>query len=97
LRAEVVGTEGTIQIGNNLYHHNVNILTKSGQTHDIFPGFSERFNDAYALELSVFFSDVLEGNRSQVTARDGLKALEVSVAANKSLKEQREVLVEDIT
>ncbi|WP_050182467.1 Gfo/Idh/MocA family oxidoreductase [Domibacillus robiginosus] len=95
IRAEVVGTEGTIQIGNALNHHNVNILTKSGQTHDILPGFSERFATAYSLELDEFFSDVREGNDSKVTARDGLKALEVLVAANKSLKEQREVYVEE--
>lgn len=93
IRAEVVGTEGTIQVGNNMNHHNVHILTKSGHTHDIVPGFSERFAGAYALELSVFFNDIREGNGSRVTARDGLKALEVSVAANQSLQEKREVVI----
>ena len=97
IRAEVVGTEGTIQIGNNLNYHNINILTKSGQTHDLLPGFSERFSNAYSLELSVFFTDILEGNPSKVTARDGLKALEASAAANQSLKEKREVLLGELT
>ncbi|OXS78744.1 Gfo/Idh/MocA family oxidoreductase [Domibacillus enclensis] len=93
IRAEVVGTEGTIQIGHDLRYHNVNVLTKSGKSHDILPGFSERFYDAYSLELIAFFTDILEGNNSAVTARDGLKALEVSEAANISLKENREVSI----
>lgn len=83
IRAEVIGTEGSIFIG-NLRQHDIQILTKAGNTHDILPDFPTRFTDAYTLELEDFFKVVLEKAVPRVTVDDGVKALEISYAAKES-------------
>jgi len=93
IRTEIVGTEGSIFIG-NLRHHNINVLTKNGSTHDILPSFPERFEDAYFLELQDFFEGLVTGAPPKVTADDGLKALEVSVAARDSFLNKQTVLLD---
>ncbi|USK29529.1 Gfo/Idh/MocA family oxidoreductase [Bacillus sp. CMF21] len=83
IRAEIMGTEGSIFIG-NLREHNIQILTKAGNTHDILPDFPSRFTDAYNLELSDFFRVVAENGTPRVTVDDGVKALEIALAARES-------------
>lgn len=83
IRAEVIGTEGSIFIG-NLREHDIQILTKTGNTHDILPDFPVRFKDAYNIELEDFYKVVLEKGTPQITVDDGVKALEISYAARKS-------------
>ena len=94
IRAQVIGTEGTLLIGNNLSHHNINILTPSGYTHDIVPDFPDRFTDAYFLELKEFFKSIEEGSKSSVTARDGLKALEIATGGRESYKTGKTVILD---
>lgn len=96
IRAEIIGSEGTIVVGDNLQLHNLHIYTKAGKTHNIVPHFPERFVDAYNLELADFFLTIREGRKSPVTAYDGLKALQVSCAARNSYLTQKPVsLVEE--
>ncbi|KMY50995.1 inositol 2-dehydrogenase [Peribacillus loiseleuriae] len=83
IRAEVIGTEGSIFIG-NLREHDIQILTKAGSTHDIVPDFPTRFTDAYNLELSDFFRVVSEKGTPRVTVDDGVKALKIALAARES-------------
>ncbi|MFD2216774.1 MULTISPECIES: inositol 2-dehydrogenase [Metabacillus] len=83
IRAEVIGREGSIFIG-NLRQHDIQILTKAGNTHDILPDFPTRFTDAYTLELEDFFKVVLEKAVPRVTVEDGVKALEIAYAARES-------------
>lgn len=90
IRAEIVGTEGTILIGNH-HHHAVHILTQNGKSHDIMPDFPSRFKEAYELELLSFIDSIRNGNEASVTAEDGLKALEVSLAAKESFQNGVEV------
>ncbi|MDQ1000757.1 scyllo-inositol 2-dehydrogenase (NAD+) [Neobacillus niacini] len=90
IRAEVIGTEGSIFIG-NLRHHDIHILTKAGVTHDILPDFPERFVDAYNLELVDFYRVVNENSTPRVTVNDGVKALEISLAARESYQTGRKV------
>lgn len=84
IRAEVIGTEGSIFIG-NLRQHDIHILTKAGATHDILPDFPTRFVEAYNLELVDFYRVVNEHDTPRVTVEDGVKALEIALAARESL------------
>ncbi|QBD78803.1 inositol 2-dehydrogenase [Ktedonosporobacter rubrisoli] len=90
IRAEVVGTEGTIQVG-ALSQHALHIFNKRGATHDIFPGFIERFASAYVLELEDFIARLQRGDASPVTTDDGYKAVAIALAATRSFDEQRAV------
>ena len=93
IRAEIIGTEGSIFIG-NLREHDIQILTKAGNTHDILPDFPVRFKDAYNIELEDFFKAVLEEGTPQITVDDGVKALEISYAARKSYQRGQKVKLE---
>ncbi|NOU96131.1 inositol 2-dehydrogenase [Paenibacillus sp. LMG 31456] len=95
IRGEVVGTEGTIQIG-SLQHHDLRILTLKGSTHDIIPSFPERFKDAYQLEMKHFIDCIHHGELPSVTAGDGKAALEIAKAATRSFKIGREVKLKDL-
>lgn len=85
IRAEIIGTEGSIFIG-NLRQHDIQVLTKAGNTHDIFPDFPTRFTDAYTLELEDFFRVAAENETPRVTVDDGVKALEIAYAARESFQ-----------
>ncbi|WP_328824000.1 Gfo/Idh/MocA family oxidoreductase [Niallia circulans] len=91
IRAEIIGSEGTIVVGDNLQQHNLHIFTKTGKTHNILPHFPERFADAYYLELDDFFRGIRENKHASVTVYDGLKALEISYAARSSYLTQQPV------
>lgn len=93
IRAEVVGTEGTIQVG-ALNHHNILLLDARGGTHDIVPGFLERFASAYLLEMVDFIARVQQGEAAPVTVEDGYKAQAIAVAATHSFDEKRAVTVD---
>lgn len=92
VRAEVIGTEGTLFIG-SMQQRQVHILTPGGKTHDIVPTFAERFQDAFKSELQHFVDCVRRGEGPSVTALDAQKALQIAVAAQQSLETGREVEV----
>jgi scyllo-inositol 2-dehydrogenase (NAD+) len=92
IRAEVVGTEGTLQIG-SLSHRNVRLLNRHGASNEIVPNFLALFADAYELEMQDFITRVQRGDTSSVTAEDGYRALAVAYAATRSFDEQRTVTV----
>jgi scyllo-inositol 2-dehydrogenase (NAD+) len=92
VRAEVIGTEGTLFIA-GLQHHNVSILKPNQSSHDIVPGFLERFEDAYLIELEAFIQHIQDGQPSEVTAYDGYAALAIGTAARKSQHDGRPVKV----
>ena len=93
IRGEIVGTEGTLMIG-ELAHHDVKLYTKKGATYDLVPGFPERFGSAYQRELAAFTEAVQNKQPSPVTVEDGLKALEIAYAATRSFKQQQSVRIE---
>lgn len=83
IRAEVLGTEGTLVVS-GLRSHDVTLLGKRGGQFDIVPGFLERFADAYILELEAFIRCVRAGERPEVGVRDGYEALAIAAAARQS-------------
>lgn len=86
VRTEVVGTEGTLLIGSNR-RSNVQILTDTGNRHDIIPVFQERFTSAYVNELSAFANAIEHGQESMATVGDSIRALKVAYAATQSFQQ----------
>ena len=59
--------------------------------------FVERFRDAYRTEVQAFVDAVKAGEKPTPGAEDAVKALQLALAATKSLKENRPVEVAEIT
>lgn len=92
IRTEILGTEGTLKIG-YLRETPILIMTKNGITHDTVPYFTERFEQAYIAQLQNFVENVLQGKPPAVSCADGVAALQASVAATLSFKENRPVTI----
>jgi inositol 2-dehydrogenase len=90
IRAEILGTKGTLKVG-YLRETPVLTLTKKGVTHDVVPHFMERFGEAYLTQIQDFTNNVLKDKEPTISAKDGLAALKISLAATKSLHEKRPV------
>jgi myo-inositol 2-dehydrogenase/D-chiro-inositol 1-dehydrogenase len=59
--------------------------------------FIDRFHDAYAEELRAFLRVARGEEESACTARDGLEAVRVAIAATRSLREHRPVMISEVT
>lgn len=84
IRAEVLGTKGTLQVG-YLRDTPMLVLTKEGVTHDVVPYFPERFCEAYVSQLDDFLQNIETGSTPMITINDGIAGLQVAVAATDSL------------
>jgi len=95
IRATVIGTEGTLEIG-YLQETAVVRLNKEGVQHDIVPYFQERFGPAYTAQI-VHFADCLrQGTPPRVNHIDARAALQGALAALRSQQEGRVVVVADV-
>lgn len=95
IRAEIWGTKGSLQVG-YFRQTPVLVMTSEGITHDVVPHFMQRFEKAYLAQIQDFVDNVLEGRPPRVTGADAVAALRISLAATKSLREQRPVAVGEI-
>jgi inositol 2-dehydrogenase len=93
IRTEILGTEGTLKIG-YLRETPILVMTKNGITHDTVPYFTERFEQSYITQLQGFVENVLQDKPPTVTCADGVAALQASVAATLSFKENRPVKIQ---
>ena len=59
-------------------------LTSHGSSRNIADHFLSQFADAYLAEMRDFVETMLSGRAPRVTGEDGLRALEIAVAAEKS-------------
>lgn len=84
IHTEIVGTEGTIQIG---YDRETAILVmkKDVVSHDTVPGFYERFEQAYLTQLQNFVDNLHHGRPSPIGCDDGIGAQRVALAATRSV------------
>lgn len=94
IRAEVLGTSGTIKVG-YLRENPILVMTAAGVTHDVVPYFPERFGQAYVDQLADFVSNVSDQKEPSITVDDGIEGLRVAVAATCSLKTNSQVYVKD--
>jgi inositol 2-dehydrogenase len=95
IRATVVGTEGTLEIG-YLQEHAVVRLSKEGVQHDIVPYFQERFGPAYTAQIAHFVECLRESKAPRVTHVDARAALAAALAATRSQHEGRVVRISEM-
>ena len=95
IRAEVLGTKGTIKIG-YLRETPILMMNEKGITHDVVPYFPERFGDAYVTQLNDYLDNLVNDKEPLIKFEDGIKALQIATAATISQKEDRIVRVEDV-
>ena len=94
VRTEIVGSKGTILVG-SLDRTPATFLTAQGGTRDLADHFLNSFADAYLAEVRDFVRMILEDRAPRVTGDDGLKALAIAVAAEKSYRDAKPAKVEN--
>jgi len=89
-RVEVIGTKADIltSIGNKSECH---IVTKENSSNDFSESYFQRFDQAYRDEVADFVNCVQTGLEPRSNARDGRAALEIGIAAAKSVRESAPV------
>jgi inositol 2-dehydrogenase len=92
IQSELLGTEGTLRIG-YLRETPLLVMKRNNVSHDTVPYFMERFATAYTVQLQNFAQNVLHGRPAPITIDDGLRALEIAVAAHDSFEAGRPVAV----
>jgi len=90
IRTEIWGTKGSLQIG-YFRHTPVLVMTKEGISHDVVPHFMQRFEKAYLAQIQDFIVNVGNGRGPSISGADGLAALQISLAATESLRQNRPV------
>ncbi|SMO41499.1 Gfo/Idh/MocA family oxidoreductase [Melghirimyces algeriensis] len=95
IRAEIIGTEGAIQIG-SMQHHDIKILAKNRSSYDIYPDFPSQFRDAYLMEMVSFIEHLQNDEKPNVNEVDGKIALEIAIAATKSYQTGTEIQLEPV-
>ena len=86
VRTEIVGSAGSILVG-SFRKTSATFLSKNGGTQILADHFLTRFADAYVAEVRDFVDNLLNDRPLRVTGEDGLRALEIAVAAEKSCRE----------
>jgi predicted dehydrogenase len=92
VRTEVVGTEGTLQVG-YLQQTPLVSLMQSQRSHDVVTHWLSRFTEAYRREMTDFVSSIGEGRPPAVSGRDGRQSVAIAEAAVESQREGRVVQV----
>jgi len=95
-RVEVFGTKGMVKCENNTPTQTT-LFTKDAVIKDKpLYFFLERYQESFKEELVQFFNAIETGNEIPVVGKDGLVPLKMGIAAKKSLKENRPVLISEI-
>jgi predicted dehydrogenase len=80
ITTEILGLAGTIRLG---YLRETPIMTADqGVSHDTVPGFTQRFRDAYVIQLQNFAQNVLHEREPPIAVDDGFAALRIALAAS---------------
>ena len=93
VRTEIIGSKGSIMIG-SLDRIPAVFMTTRGGEQPLADHFLSRFRDAYLSEMKDFVQTILNDHEPRVTGEDGLKALAIAVAAEKSHKRSAPVGVD---
>src|SRR5919198_6266205 len=87
---EVVGSQATVRIGDHRRFNTV-WLTPGTAAVDWVHDFTERYRDAYALELEHFAAAIRDGRPPAVTGEDALAAFVLARACERSFREGRTI------
>jgi len=88
VRTEIAGSKGSILVG-SLQQTPTTFLTVNGCVQPLADHFLTRFDDAYVAEVQDFVQSMLKDRPPRVTGQDGLRALEIAVAAETSYLQSR--------
>lgn len=88
VRTEIVGSKGSIFVG-SLRQTSVTFLTANGGTQVLAGHYLSKFADAYVSEVRDFVQNMLNDRPPRVSGEDGLKALEIAVAAENSYRQSK--------
>lgn len=83
VRTEIVGSKGSVFVG-SLNKTPAMFLTTNGSTEILADHFLSRFADAYVSEMKDFVHNMLRDRPPRVSGEDGLKALAIAIAAERS-------------
>lgn len=83
VRTEIVGSKAAIFVG-TLEKNPATFLSPSGGSRSLCDHFFSRFGDAYVAEVSDFVRRMLDDRPPRITGEDGMKALEIAIAAEAS-------------
>jgi predicted dehydrogenase len=83
VRSEIVGSKGSIFVG-SLRKDSATVLTGNGSTRTLEDHFLSRFADAYLAEMQDFVQNMRDDKPARVTGEDGMRALQIAVAADNS-------------
>ena len=92
VRTEIVGSKGSIFVG-SLDKMPATFLSSAGGSKVLADHFLSRFYDAYLEEVRDFVDNMLNDRPPRVTGEDGLRALEIAVAAENSHLQSKPVPV----
>ena len=96
-RIEVFGSKGMVKCENNTATQTA-LFTKDAVTKDKpLYFFLERYQESFKEELVQFFNAIDTGQETPVVGKDGLVPILMGIAAKKSLKENRPVLISEIS
>ena len=90
IRSEVLCENGAVIVG-GFAQTMLTVLRPGERRDDLYPGFLERYADAYVAELRDFVGGVLDRRPVAVTGEDGRRALAIAFAAERSAATTRPV------
>jgi predicted dehydrogenase len=90
IRSEVICENGAVMVG-GFAQTMLTVLRAGEQRQDLYPGFLERYAEAYVAELRDFVAGVLDRRPPAVTGDDGRRALAIAFAAERSAATAQQV------
>ena len=95
-RTEVFGSKGCVKVENDTKSL-VELSTKERvESEKPLYFFLERYMDSYATEIIDFIDSVQNGAPIKCGIEDAIRPVEIALAASKSLKENRPVLISEV-
>jgi myo-inositol 2-dehydrogenase/D-chiro-inositol 1-dehydrogenase/scyllo-inositol 2-dehydrogenase (NAD+) len=85
-RAEVVGSQGLLFIGELRYGTTLRVTREGNMVEQQFLSWRTRFRQAYVAEATHFVACIRNGQTPAVTGLDGRYAVEAALAANESIR-----------
>lgn len=83
IRSEILCENGAVMVG-GFAQTMVTVLRQGERRDDLYPGFLERYAEAYVAELRDFVAGVRDRRPSAVTGEDGRRALAIAFAAGRA-------------
>ena len=83
IRSEILCENGAVVVG-GFRQTMLTVLRAGERRDDLYPGFLERYADAYLAELRDFVDGVFDRRPAAVTGEDGRRALAIAFAAERS-------------